>query len=302
MKKVSLFLLALVLALTVTSCGESTTETKNPELKSEETNVTETKASKSEVLEDNTEIETITQTVLLDEAGVKITAKSIDKSGWMGPEIKLLIENNTDRNLTVQVRNCSVNGYMIDPSLSADVTPGKKINDTITFMESDLEASGIETFADIELSFHIFYSDDWETHLDSAPVTLKTSAADTYIYTYDDSGVTIYEKNSIKVVAKGLVTDELWGPELKLYVYNGSNQPITVQTRDDSVNGFMVTTSASVEVDVGKHCMDAITFFSSDLEENEITDITEYEFSLHIYNSDTWDTIDDSEPIVLTFN
>lgn len=324
MKKASLFLITLILAMAFTACGEITHETKNPELKPTETKATETDAPDADVPETDAEEEetkapetkapetdapeviageeTITQTVLLAEAGVKITAKSLDKSGWMGPELKLLIENNTDKNLTVQVRNCSVNGYMIDPSISADVTPGKKVNASILFMDSSLEKAGIDTFADIEFSFHVFDSETWDDYIDSSLITLKTSAADTYNYTYDDSGEVIYEKNSIKIVAKELITDTLFGPELKLYIYNGSDQSITVQTRDDSVNGFMVTTVASFEIGAGKHCVDEITFLSSDLEENEITEITEYEFSLHIFNSDKWGTIDDSDPIVLTFN
>ncbi len=45
MKKASLLLLTLILAMSFTACGESTHETKNPELKPTETKATETKAS-----------------------------------------------------------------------------------------------------------------------------------------------------------------------------------------------------------------------------------------------------------------
>lgn len=59
---------------------------------------------------------TVEQTVLVDQYNVVITATGMDGSVF-GPELKLLIENNSDTNLTFQVRNASVNGYMADSIL-----------------------------------------------------------------------------------------------------------------------------------------------------------------------------------------
>ena len=56
------------------------------------------------------------QTVLVDQDNVVITATGMDESVF-GLELKLLIENNSDTNLTFQVRNASVNGYMADTDL-----------------------------------------------------------------------------------------------------------------------------------------------------------------------------------------
>ena len=83
----------------------------------EETKAAETEAPKTE--------ESIEEQVILDEQGVKITAKGLDKSGLMGPSIKLLIENECGKDVTVQARNASVNGYMIETLLSADIVNGK---------------------------------------------------------------------------------------------------------------------------------------------------------------------------------
>ena len=64
---------------------------------------------------------------------------------------------------------------MVDPIFSADVVSGKTINDTITFMKSDLEDNGIEAIQNIELTFHIFDSDSWDTYLDTEPITVTIS-------------------------------------------------------------------------------------------------------------------------------
>ena len=76
----------------------------------------------------------------------------------MGPAIKLLIENNNETGYTVQAWGASVNGYMVETMLSSDVAACKKANDELVFMDSDLEAAGITTIADVEFYFHIFLS------------------------------------------------------------------------------------------------------------------------------------------------
>lgn len=245
--------------------------------------------------------EEITETVLMDSDGIKITAKSLDKSGWMGPELKLLIENNTAQNLTVQARSVSVNGYMVGSSLSADVAAGKKANDELTLTASDLEISGIETIADIEFSFHIFDSDSWDAYKDTDLVSVKTAAFGAYTQPVDDSGTIVYDDGGIKVVAKGLDTSGWMGPSVILYIQNDSEANITVQARDESVNGFMIDASLSEEILPGKRSIADMSFLSSQIEENGITDITEVEFVLHIFDTDTWDGIADSSPIKLAF-
>lgn len=243
----------------------------------------------------------VDESVILDEAGIKITVKSLDKSAWLGPELKLLIENNTDKNLTVQARNASVNGYMVSTSMSEDVAAGKKANGAITFSNTSIEGAGISTFADMEFSFHII-DEEWDTYLDTDIITVRTAAAETYTYTYDDSGDEIYNNNGIRIVSKGLNNGDIFGKGAVFYFYNGSDQPVTISDRDCSVNGFMLDPNLYVELMPGKHAVDDMDFWASDLEENEIIDITDIEFSLHISNSDTWDTVDDSAPIVLHFD
>ena len=161
-------------------------------------------------------------------------------TGFFGPEIKLLIENGSEKSVTVQSRNTSVNGYMIEPMLSADVAAGKKANDTLTLTQSDLDAAGITTIADIELSFHIFDSESWDTIIDSDPIRIETSAADGFEYLYDDSGDLVYNENGVEIVVKGLSEDGSWlGPSIVVYIKNTGDKNVTVQARDVSINDFM---------------------------------------------------------------
>ncbi len=244
---------------------------------------------------------TIAESVILDQNDVRVTVKGLT-SGWLGPQLKILIENNSSQPLTFQIRDAVVNGYMADTVMSEDVAPGKKVNSDITFTATGLAECGISTFTDMEFKFHVFDADTWDTYLDSEPVFLRTSAADWYQQDIDDSGEVFYDQNGIRIVGKGLSTDSsLFGPGMILYIENESANDITVQVRDTSVNGFMIETVMSQDVLSGKKAITALTFMDSSLEENGITSISSVETSFHIFDMVTWDTIADSEPITIYF-
>lgn len=302
MKRKLAFFLAIIMAMSLVACsgisesevketaevvvGDSTEAAKNTE---------QTQApSKSDV--------SIEETVLVEENGIKITAKSLVEDEFFGPEIKLLIENNSGKNLTFQCRNASVNGYMVDTMMSVDVADGKKANDSLTFSDSDFEQCGIETIANIEMAFHIFTTEDWDTYLDTDMIQLKTSATDEFVQTYDDSGEVAYEGNDIRVVIKGLSEDaSIMGPGIVVYIENMGDKDITVQAREVSINGFMVDSIFSCDVVAGKRAVDTITFMESDLEENEITEITDVELFFHIFGMEDWDTIVDTDVVRISY-
>ncbi len=255
-------------------------------------------ASKNE--EDSVKVE---ETVLVDQDGIKITLKGIDMEGsFLGPELKLLIENNTEQDFIVQARNSSINGYMIETTISEEVAVGKKSNTGLTFSKSNMKACGIKTIADMEFSFHIFTKEGWDTILDTEQITVKTSAADGFNYQYNDSGETIYEADGIKIVSKGLSDkDSIFGPGLVLYIENSSEKDVTVQVRDESINGFMMDTIFSEDVLSGKRSIDAITFMNSSLEENGIDKIESIEFSFSISAMGDFMDSTKSDIINLTF-
>lgn len=294
MKKLVSLMIAAILSVSLAACGSSSKDHSQ-----EPSDV----SNSGEIQTDNKEQAAgISETVLVDEAGVKVTAKSLEYGGLFGPELKLLVENNSGKDLTFQSRNASVNGYMVETMMSIDVADGKKANDSLTFMDSDLESSGIETIADMEFSLHIFTAEDWEDYLNTPLISLKTTAAASYEYTFDDSGELLYSGDEIKIVSKGFSEDRsLFGPSIVVYIENNSGKDITVQTRNVSINGFMTEAIFSSDVLTGKRAVDAITFLSSDLEENGITGFDEVELSFHIFESAGWNTIVDTDIITMAF-
>lgn len=303
MKKVSAFVLAFLTALSLSGCTPSDEELQSPSNVSVQDSSSANTSESTEAPETQAPSKaTISETVLVDDMGVKITAKGLAPDGIFGADVKLLIENNSGKNLTFQCRNTSVNGYMIESMLSEDVADGKKSNCDLTFMSSDLEMCGIEEIADIELSFHIFTTEDWADYLNTEQISLKTSAAEGYEYTFDDSGSVAYENGGIKITVKGLSEGgSIFGEDVVVYISNGSERPITVQASDISVNGFMIDGIFSCDVMPGKHAIDAVTLMSDDLEANGITDIETIELYFNIMDAETWDTIVDTDIVSITF-
>lgn len=112
--------------------------------------------------------------VLVDTNDVKIVGKGLsDENSVFGPGVILYVENNSDKDITIQVRDVSVNGFMVDTSMSEDVVAGKKAISAVTFFGSSLEDNGITDITDVELYFHIFDQKSWDEIFDSDVITIK---------------------------------------------------------------------------------------------------------------------------------
>lgn len=244
---------------------------------------------------------TVEQQVLFDQNGIVVTLKSLDVDNIWGPSLLVLVENNGTQNATVQVKSAAINGVMMDTMFSSDVTPGKKSNEEIT-ITSDFEVAGISIIKDIELSFHVFNTDNWETLFDTELLHVTTSADDSYQQVYDDSGFLALDQSGVKIVVKRVDSkDSFWGADVYVYLENNTNHNLTVQARDVSINGFMVDPAFSSDVLAGKKAYDSLTFFESDLIDNGIDSVDELELSFHVFYADSWETMFDSAPVLVKF-
>lgn len=254
-------------------------------------------ASQSDI-EDNV---TVSETVLYDTDGIKVTATGYE-DGWMGPEIKLLIENNSAQNVLVTSDSVSANGYMMPyAGFYADVAAGKKANDSLSVYSSELKQAGIETIAELQFYIQVSDADTWDSIAKSDLITLNTSAAGLE-QPIDDSGDILYDTNDIKIVCKGLKQDIIWDGTIVFYIENNCGQPITVYAENVSVNGFMQLSGMWSDLRDGTMLVDGMSLLDlDDLEVDSIDDIENIEFNLRIINSDTWDEIDTTDVISLDF-
>jgi hypothetical protein len=110
------------------------------------------------------------------------------------------------------------------------------------------------------------------------------------------TGVVVYEEGGIKITYNGINKGD-YSVDFKFLIENNTSRGITVQTRDESINSYLISGIMSDDVQPGKKANGELTYFNSTLEENGIYNIDEVEFSFHIFDQETWDTIDDSDII-----
>lgn len=115
------------------------------------------------------------------------------------------------------------------------------------------------------------------------------------------SDTLIMDSNGVQVYYRGIsdVPKGLKGKNINVRIINSREDNVMVQVRDLSVNGVMVDSIFSAEVAAGKTAFDEILIMQTSLEKAGITSMDHAEFKLHVFNADTWDTIYDSDPIVV---
>ena len=232
--------------------------------------------------------------LLLDKRGLVITATGLVEHGVQGSALTVSIENRSETDVTVEVRDACVNGWMMDTSFYAAVAAGQRIESSIVFFAFRMERSGIETIADMEFSFHIL-DQNRVTFLDSDTVRVRTPAADTYQYPVDDSGEELYNENGVRIISRGFSGDEsIFGPGLVLFMENTTGRTVTVQARGVSVNGEAVNVTFSEDILAGKRSVAAVILRGASLEE-----IRELNFYLRVTDRDQRTILFDTEPLTV---
>ena len=236
----------------------------------------------------------------MDQDGIVVTATEYVTDSIWGDGVKLLLENNSDKDITVGCNALIVNDYMITDLFSAGIAAGKKSNETLYFSSTQLNAAGIEKIGKIEIYFHVFDSSTYDTIFDSDCVVIQTSEFADMDTTPNDAGTELYNQDGIRIIGKTVDENSFWGTAILLYCENNSGKNVGISVDDMSINGFMMSPFFSTTVYNGKKSLDDITVFSNDMEENGIQTIEEVELKFHIYDADSYSTIADSEPITFS--
>lgn len=233
-----------------------------------------------------TEKTTIEQQEVYNDQGIIITAvEYVEKNG-----IKFTIENTTDKTMTVSadfiVDNCNV-----DDTLYAEVAAQSKKNETVKF--DNLEKyTGDNIIQQIEMYFRIYDSSTFEDILTEQYYCIKTNKFGEITYGNLLEGTNVYEDDMIKVILKNIDPDSFWGLDCDLVIVNKSNSTLYVSSSSSRVNGYSIDGTLYTVLKPGKSAYDSITFFSTELTENDITDIESISVSFHITNADTYDYYD----------
>lgn len=110
---------------------------------------------------------------LYNENGIRIVGKAVDENSFWGTAVLLYCENTSGKNVGISVDDMSINGFMMSPFFSTTVYNGKKVIDEITIFSSDLKSNGISEIEEVELKFHIYDNDSYDTIADSNAIVFS---------------------------------------------------------------------------------------------------------------------------------
>ena len=232
--------------------------------------------------------------LLLDKRGLVITATGLNETGAQGPVLILSMENRSGTDVTVEVRDISVNGWMMDLPFSVAVSAGRTAARSVLFPSSEMQKNGIAAITNITFSFHVL-DNNRVTFLDSGPVTVHIPAADASQYRLNDSGEELYNDNGVRVISKGFSGNEsVFGPGLVLFLENNTDRTITVQARDVLIDGAPADAVFSEDISAGRRSAAAIVISGVSLE-----DIREMSFCLRVTDRDRRTILFDTGPFTI---
>ena len=304
MKKIIFILTIISLSIIMTACQNTAQEDSSSDA------VTLSGDSENTYTEFNKDA-AFEETVLYDKNDIKITAARLEFLEYRA-ELDLIIENNSDKNLTFESDNRynSVNGYMVrGGSMNCSLAAGESTEFTMNFGYHHIRCFGIYEIADIEIDIDI--RDDEKNLLYNEKFQIKTSDYDSHDYTSDpfqaavsdnsfldeygysviySSDNILYDKDDVKVFSELLVKDKEGHYIFFTEVENRSEKKLFVGTQNVMLNGLLIEDilGPSIYANSGKNGI-LVMEFSDLLDDNSwdvfsIKDIGSIEFDLNIIN------------------
>lgn len=286
MKKLSALLLAGVVLVSAAACGSDQSEAPADTQKQSHT------VTKESQKEEKKEI-AFEKIAVVDNEECSITLTELDPDNLWGYTIKTLLENKSeDKNYWFTLESASVNGVLCSDMFSAEVAPGKKANEELNLLDSDLKENGITEYTDIELTFRVYDSDDWSAD-DAAYETV-------HVYPYGEENAAVFEREpqpedvvlidtgEVTMILTGYTEDPIWGYTANLFLVNKTDKDLMFREDDTSINGYMVSDFFASTVPAGKCEFTSISWSDSELEKNGITQIEEIEMTIRVYDADHW--------------
>lgn len=309
MKRFAILFAASVLAVSFTGCANlESSGSASPASEQTDSASVEEDAVSSQTQEDDTGAESapeteqpeesstgneslsFEETVLVDNDFCVMKATEIEEDGMWGYTVKVYIENKTsDKTLMFTWDDVAVNGIMLDPFWAKSIMPGTKANEEVTFSKNSMKESGITKVTEITGTYRVYDHDNW-----GADDFAKDSFA---IYPYGEDaadntlnvdGETLFESNGVKMVIVGYEPDSTWGYTMKVHLENRTDKNLMFSITDSSVNGYAIDPFWAESVAPGKSSFEDISWSSSELEKNNITQVEEITMKIRVHDADDW--------------
>lgn len=112
--------------------------------------------------------------LLFEQDGIRVIMKELDtEASYFAAELIVLVENNSGRDISLTVRDVSVNGFEVNPIFYVDLLSGTRAYTELIFLEEDLKSHGIVDFKEIELYFSAIDKNEWNTIFETEMIKLR---------------------------------------------------------------------------------------------------------------------------------
>lgn len=290
MKKIITVSIALMMLLSFTACSEKSVPSSSDEQKSSQGEGNNSKNEEAEEIS-FTEITAVDN----DECVIKIT--EIDPDNMLGFTLKAQLENKSaDKTYMFSIYSAAINGVQCDPIFATEVAAGKKSSEDIKLSFDELEENNVGEYTDIELTFRVYDSNDWEAD----PVAFET----VHVYPYgedkavkfirepQDSDNIIIDNEYVTAIVTGYEEDEIFGYSVNMFLINKTDKNVMFSANEVSVNGFMADPYYASSVSAGNCKFSSMSWSDTTFEDNNITDVEEIELKMRVYDEDDWSSDD----------
>lgn len=285
-------LLAIVLSLALTAAMLSLLVSCDDDKKETATvggvNVFETQeeTTSHKTPENEVVVATIDETVMWDNDDIKVTALSLATNQYYHI-LNLEIENKTDKELHVTASRTAVNSFVVEPSMGVNVPANSSAKGEFKVYLDDVDANVI---SDIETRFS-YSSSDYSINRKTERVKLETSAAATYDYSYDESGMVLYDGNGIKIICQGF-SDE-GNPIIYLSSTGELSEGCCVEEYEIYINGKESYSDYCAWVFTNTRNLGEMELEDKDLDGNELGEVESLKVSFKISK----ENLADSRPV-----
>lgn len=244
-------------------------------------------------------------TVLLDRDGIRVAADWQDGDAFDG-QIRLVLENNTDRPLWLTTESIVVNGFVMQyGSLFALADPGQTEEGYFYLDEQEVLGAGITQFQEISFQMEVVDDETYDLLL-TQPVTFRPQCEEDYVQETPQPGTVLLDQDGVLLSYQGYepvhpMPEEPCYGGLKVYLENNTDYALGVYTLDAQVNGKKAEVYLWADLPAHSRCLALISLY--DLENLKITSWDQLEtvtLTLEIGDWDTEQLLLTPEPITIS--
>ncbi len=286
MKKINKKILAALIITTLvllTACGgsnDNANEQKQDSTQAEQTSMQKSDSQSKADKKDNDK-PLIDETVLVDQNDVKITALDLYEDDYFGMTLKVLIENNSDKDIVVSYPKVAVNNYMVSQDLMiSEVASGNKDDQEIFVLPERMINAGITDIADIDIVFNVADDNSFETIFETDYIKLKTKQFDSIEKKKLDDGKEIYNKDGVRIVAK-YAEETAIGTNVIFFMENNSGKFFTITCDSIAIDGNSLYPFFRRDIDDGRYLIADVLLSMEEFEKSNASKIknVDVEFS-----------------------